>query len=268
MKRRNGLRAAAASLLMAGVIATGVGIAAPDVASVPIQVAPHWARSNVGHGTASSNNWAGYAVSGGTFTKAAGSWVQPPVTCPAKPSEGAAFWVGIDGLAKTDTTVEQIGTDSDCRAKSGASYYAWYEMYPAKAVDLSPSKYPVLPGETIAAQVSATAKTFTLMISATSGGVVKWHDIIKPTVKKLPKESSAEWIVETPCVGSPCKNVPLSDFGSINFSGLAVAGTAANPKAGFTDTEITMTVPSSGTVKAQPSALSSRDRIGVTWLHI
>ena len=132
MTRRNGLRTAGASLLMAGLIATGVGVTAPEVVSAPVQTALQWAGPNVGHGTESSINWAGYGVSGGTFTKVAGSWVQPGVTCPTKLSEGAAFWVGIDGLVSTDKTVEQIGTDSDCVAKSGPSYYAWYEMLPKK----------------------------------------------------------------------------------------------------------------------------------------
>ncbi len=261
---------AAGSLLMAGVIAAGVGVASPGAAEVPVQSAPHWAGPNKGYSTESSLNWAGYGVSGGTFTKVAGSWVQPKVTCPAKPSEGAAFWVGIDGLARTDGTVEQIGTDSDCVAKSDPTYYAWYQMYPTKAVDLG-SKYPVVAGETISAQVSTSAKTFTLTISATSGGVSKWHDSIKQTLKTLPKKSSAEWIAEAPCVGSPttCKVAPLSDFGSVNFSGLSVAGTATNPKLGFTDTEITLTTANpDGTVKAQPSALSPNGTaFQVTWEH-
>ncbi len=269
MTRRNGLRTAGASLLMAGLIATGVGVTAPEVVSAPVQTALQWAGPNVGHGTESSINWAGYGVSGGTFTKVAGSWVQPGVTCPTKLSEGAAFWVGIDGLVSTDKTVEQIGTDSDCVAKSGPSYYAWYEMLPKKLVDLPPSKYPVAAGETIAAQVSGTAKAFTLTISATSGGVLKWHDTIKTTATTVPKESSAEWIVEAPCVESSCKKVdPLSDFGSVNFSGLSVVGRATNPKAGFTDTEITMTTTDSASVKAYPSALSSGGTaFGVTWVH-
>jgi hypothetical protein len=253
---------------MAGVIATGVGVTAPEVASAPVPAAPQWAGPDVGHGTESSLNWAGYGVSGGTFTKVAGSWVQPKVTCPTKPSEGAAFWVGIDGLAKSDSTVEQIGTDSDCLARSGPSYYAWYEMYPKKAVDLPPSKFPVVPGESIAAEVSTVGKTFTLTISATSGGVVKWHDIIKPAVKTVPKKSSAEWIAEAPCVGTTCKVVPLSDFGSVDFSGLSVVGTATDPKAGFTDTEITMTTANSASVKALPSPLSSGGTaFEVTWVH-
>ena len=74
--------------------------------------------------------------------------------------------------------------------------------------------------------------------------------------------------MEAPCTGSPCKVVPLSDFGVVNFSGLSVAGTATNPSAGFTDTKITMTTAGSAAVKARPSALSSGGTtFNVTWLH-
>ena len=229
------------------------------------------AGPNEAKGAESSGNWAGYGVSGGTFTKVAGSWVQPKSTCPAKPNEGAAFWVGIDGLATTDSTVEQIGTDSDCIAGTGPTYYAWYQMYPTKKeVNLPQATYPVVPGETIAAQVSAATKTtFTLTISATSGGVLKWHFSTKQTLAKAAKVSSVEWIAEAPCVKTKtsCQTLPLANFGTVNFSGLSVVGKAS--KTGFTDTEITMKDPKTSTVKARPSALSpSKTAFSVTWLHV
>ena len=145
------LRMAARSLLLMSLFVASIGLVAPRAAAAPAQLGSHSVGPNQAKSAESSGNWAGYAVSGGTFTKVAGSWIQPRATCPAKPSEGAAFWVGIDGLAVTDPTVEQIGTDSDCIAGSGPIYYAWYQMYPTKEVPLSQSKYPVVPGETIAA---------------------------------------------------------------------------------------------------------------------
>ena len=265
---RRSFRIAAGALLVTAAIAAAVSVGAPGIAAAPRGTVS--AGPDEGYGTATSANWAGYAVSGGTFTKVAGNWVQPHATCPAKPSEGAAFWVGIDGLAKADTTVEQIGTDSDC-VTGTPTYYAWFQMYPKAAVFLPQSKYPVVAGETMAAQVSGSAKIFTLSISATLSGVLKWHYSSKQTAKTLPKASSAEWIAEAPCVSppTPCKTVPLADFGTVNFSGLSVVGKATNPKTGFTDTEITMTVPKSTTVKARPSALSSgKTAFSVTWLHV
>ena len=40
----------------------------------------------------------------------------------------SSFWVGIDGYSSS--SVEQLGTDSDC-AGNTPDYYAWWEMYPA-----------------------------------------------------------------------------------------------------------------------------------------
>jgi hypothetical protein len=81
-----------------------------------------------------STNWSGYAVTGpnGSVTDVKASWKVPLVTCPTNTANGsggyAAFWVGIDGWSSS--TVEQIGTDSDCVSLSGApytpTYYAWF----------------------------------------------------------------------------------------------------------------------------------------------
>ena len=84
-----------------------------------------------------SLDWAGYAVTGAVVTTVSGSWVQPAATCPGTKATESAFWVGIDGFAATDPTVQQIGTDSDCikgskKKPGGPSYYAWYEMYPGR----------------------------------------------------------------------------------------------------------------------------------------
>jgi hypothetical protein len=81
-----------------------------------------------------STNWSGYAVTGSAFTTAKASWIIPTVTCSKTPNTYSSFWVGIDGW--TSSTVEQTGTDSDCNG-SRASYYAWYEFYPAGSVLIS-----------------------------------------------------------------------------------------------------------------------------------
>ncbi len=173
-----------------------------------------------------------------------------------------AFWVGIDGFAPKDPTVEQIGTDSDC-AGGTAKYYAWYQMYPRAAVRLSTSKFPVAPGQVIHAQVSASGKAFTLTIHATSPS---WTFATTQTTSTLPKESSAELITEAPCTGSPCTIAPLADFGTINFSGAAADGRALTAT-GLTATKLTM-VTATNIVKAKPSSLSSGGTaFSVTWAH-
>ncbi len=267
VRRSKRVRMAAGSLLMVGVIATGICVVGAGAEASPPQSAVHWAGPNDVYGTASSLNWAGYAVTGAVFTKVAGSWTQPQAHCTKTGAQLAAFWVGIDGFSSTDPTVEQVGTDSDCK-KGAASYYAWYQMYPKAAVVLPKAKYPVVAGETIAAHVSGAAKTFTLEISATSsGGALKWHFSTALKVTKVPLESSAEWITEAPCTGaSTCTVDPLSNFGVVKFSGASANGRPISAPA-FNATQLTMTNGAS-IVKAHPSNLAAAGTaFTVTWLH-
>ncbi len=96
-----------------------------------------WARllGGVRHATAvQSANWAGYADTNDTYNSVASSWTEPTVNCSNSggglngllgglgglggllggPSAASAFWVGLDGY--TSTSVEQLGTDSDCNS--------------------------------------------------------------------------------------------------------------------------------------------------------
>jgi hypothetical protein len=151
-------------------------------------------------GAVTSENWSGYAVTGSSFTQALGSWIVPTVACNVTPNGYSAFWVGLDGYSSS--TVEQIGTDSDCNGGT-PSYYAWYEFYP---------KFPVInilavnPGDKISAEVGYNGKEFTLTI--TNERTLKSYS----TSGRVPqaKRSSAEWIAEA-SGGAP------SDFGTASF---------------------------------------------------
>jgi hypothetical protein len=253
-------------LLMSGLLGFGTSTSAPVAGRAPFRPAPQQAGPNVSYGASSSLDWAGYAVSGTTFTKVQGSWVQPKATCPSKTAvQYAAFWVGIDGLSSADHTIEQIGTDSDC-SKGKAEYYAWFEMVPRAVVVLT-SGYPVSPGDTISAEVSGSGKNFTLQIEGTRGSTVLWHYSTKQSATKLPKASSAEWIVEDPCTATKCTIGPLADFGSVAFTNATANGLAISSSS-FTSTKLTMTTKNSAVTKATPSALaSSGSAFEVTWDH-
>jgi hypothetical protein len=227
---------------------------------------------NPGHGkppkgVQTSQNWAGYAVTGATFSNVAGSWTQPTGTCPKNQLQEAAFWVGIDGYSSSDPTVQQIGTDSDCtkgkgKKGGGPHYYAWYQLYPESDVVLSSSTYPVTPGDAITASVSTYGSGYILSISDGS----KWHFYTGQTPEIQPQNSSAEWIAEAPCTGSNCKILPLADFGSIGFTS-ASANHQAISYSGFKDNQIDMTNKSGKKTKAQTSALSGGgSAFSVTWL--
>jgi len=204
-----------------------------------------------------SLNWAGYAVTSnhaGAFSSVSAAWIEPRVNCSGVHGRRlASFWVGLDGA--NSNSVEQLGTDSDCDSGT-PTYYAWYEMYPNPSVTL-PSQYPVKPGDQMTALVSANAAgtSFTLMIKDATAG---WNFSTTQTGSGFAR-SSAEVIAEAPssCSILFCSEVPLADFGQINYSGSSVINAAGTKGslASFNANEITMS--NNGTTLATPSSLSS-----------
>ncbi len=236
-------------------------------------------RNGLRHATAvQSANWAGYADTNDTYNSVASSWTEPTVNCSNSsagldslfgltallggPGAASAFWVGLDGY--NSSSVEQLGTDSDC--DSGApSYYAWYEMYPNPSVQL-PSQYPVQPGDQMTALVAANSAgtSFTLEIKDATAG---WTFSTTQTGSGFAR-SSAEVIAEAPssCTLLFCSEVPLADFGQINYSGSSVinASGTKGSLASFAANEITMS--NNGTTLATPSSLTSNgSAFSVTW---
>ncbi len=98
---------------------------------------------------ASSENWAGYVASGNsTFTRVAGSWVQPSANATSGDGD-SAFWVGLGGDSQSGS-LEQVGTQADV-ANGQTIYYAWYELVPSAPVKLS---LAIHPGDHISASVA------------------------------------------------------------------------------------------------------------------
>jgi len=217
----------------------------------------------------SSSNWSGYADTNDTFGSVSSSWTEPSVNCADSnsgldgvlslsdllggPGAASAFWVGLDGY--NSTSVEQLGTDSDCDSGT-PSYYAWYEMYPNPS-EVLPSQYPVQPGDQMTALVASNAAgtSFTLEIKDATAG---WTFSTTQTGSGFAR-SSAEVIAEAPssCSILFCSEVPLADFGQLNFSGSSVINTAGTKGSlsAFDANEITMS--DNGTTLATPSSLSS-----------
>lgn len=166
------------------------------------------------HASASSSNWAGYAVSGTSFTDVKGSWVQPATTCAARSSGYAAFWIGLGGYAGGNGGLEQIGTESDCR-NGTAAYGAWYELLPDASISIP---LTVSPGDTVSAEVSVNGSLVTLSIADVTTGATF-------TTQQTPNAldtSSAEWIAEAPsqCTSfNRCTPLPLANFDAVQFSG-------------------------------------------------
>lgn len=254
--QRSPLRAgiAAAALVLPALVpaAAAATTAAPGVFA-PMQHSAGTAPFFVSHGGGTRNadttstNWAGYAVTGSTYTSVSTTFTQPKVTC-SSGDQYSSFWVGLDGYSSS--TVEQTGTEADC-VGSTAEYSAWYELYPAYPVTYSNT---VKPGDVITETVTFSgSSTYTFTIKDATEG---WT---KTTTKSSSGDarSSAEVIAEAPYSGGV---LPLANFGTVNFSGSKVNGSTLT-----SGTSINMTT-SSGTVKASTGSLSN-GAFSIVWKH-
>ncbi|WP_052441477.1 G1 family glutamic endopeptidase [Streptacidiphilus anmyonensis] len=198
------------------------------------------------HTTTTSDNWSGYAATGGPYTSVSTTFVQPAVNC-SKGDGYSSFWVGLDGY--NSSSVEQTGTEADCSGGQ-AEYSAWYEMYPANPVTYSNT---VRPGDTITETVSYASNSYTLTLADKTRG---WT---KTTTKRESglARSSAEVIAEAPWSGSV---LPLDDFGTVKFTNNTVNGSSL---AGTNPTGINM-VSDSGTAEATITSLSGSN-FSITW---
>ncbi len=272
----------------------GSGLPTPGLYHVPIigKVGLPGLGSLLGHSlrhatNVQSANWSGYADGNDTYNSVAASWTEPTVNCSSSGSGGgggllggllggeglgdligpsgsaSSFWVGIDGY--TSSSVEQLGTDADCNG-STPDYYAWWEMYPNPSQVLS-SSYPVHPGDQITAWVASNSAgtKFYLAEKDTTAG---WSFSTTQTPQSGFARSSAEVVAEAPssCNLIFCSEVPLSNFGQVNFSSADLIDNAGNngPLSSYAANQITMS--SNGKTLAVPSNLSSDGRsFSITW---
>lgn len=162
-----------------------------------------------------SSNWAGYAVTGGTYTSVSSNWVQPKVTCTANGI--AAFWVGLDGYGSS--SVEQTGTGADCSTGS-PQYFAWWETYPANS--MQSYKDAVEPGDVFTSTVTSLGGgQYELDLADTTKG---WAEHNKVSASGA-QNASAEIVAEAVTEGENISALP--DFGSAKFSGSQVDGASA-----------------------------------------
>ena len=181
------------------------------------------------HNTIVSSFWSGYAVTASPpYSSASATWQVPSVSYdgvsnPPAGEEAAVNWVGIGGDG--DSTLIQLGTGETAFTTGATSYGAWYELYPAGAVGIS---NPVKPGDIITVSLQCTAacspssvQTWQLtMTDATAGWT--WTQ----SFQYQSSMASAEWIVETPEVGSGF--VPLPDYAQATFDPVEANGQNPN----------------------------------------
>jgi Peptidase A4 family len=157
----------------------------------------------------SSFNWSGYAdaaKTANTFTKVSGQWKTPKVRC-TREDTLTSEWVGIDGY--TNSTVEQDGTLSWCYLGQ-ATYFTWYEMYPAGTIEVGNS---LRPGDKIAASVTRTGTSYKLALTDFSHPVNSFSTTQTCTTCQ---NTSAEWIAERPAFAIGI--APLADYDTWTLS--------------------------------------------------
>jgi hypothetical protein len=160
-----------------------------------------------------SYNWSGYVASDSTaFDAVESRYVQPAITCPAKPKTltYTVFWVGLDGWFSE--TVEQDGTGAICGEKGGApSYFVWWEMYPTN--DIQP-EFSISPGDHIRAVVEfePSGETYVMTVYDLTSKK-QFTQTAKCAAGLSCLRNSAEWIVERPGTGNGFTN--LADWGAL-----------------------------------------------------
>lgn len=222
-----------------GAAASGSGGSTPGAAPAPTQPTP-------ATGIGQSQNWSGYAATGGTFTGVSGTWTVPQVA--ANGSSGAdATWVGIGGVTSRDLI--QAGTQAT-DVGGAVRYSAWVETLPQPS---TPVPLTVNPGDTVSVSISQQAAgTWQINFQDTTTG-----QTYQTTEAYTSSLSSADWVEEAPATGGGQRVVPLDSFGSVQFqAGAAVENGKSVTLAQAGAQPITM-IDRYGQTLAQPSALGS-----------
>lgn len=211
-------------------------------------------------------NWAGYAVTGSSFTSVLGSWVVPPYHCLKTPNSESWFFVGMDGYSLSSETIENIGTASFCNG-THSEYFAWYTLGKTGVVITG---FSVKTGDVISASVTYAGSEFTVEIYNITQGTF----FSKSKAVSAAQRSSAEWIL-----GRDTSLPPLMDFGkvssgfdytSITDTNWASDSSVSGPISDFGSKVVKITMFNSGTgiTYATPTALSTDgSSFTVNWNH-
>ena len=217
---------------------------------------------------AATTNWSGYvARSTRAFSCIQASWIQPSVTCPANGSASLAIWIGFDGeTGPSRSTLEQIGTNTDCHSGRAESF-AWFEILPHDKFE-QPIDLDIASGDRIAASIRVVGHSFQLSIEDLTTGLERDTTQKSPNARRL----TAEWVVEAPTVGCPanCQVALLASFGTVSFkSARAILGGVTGPIGDARWTRVQLTLESrSAVIKAKPGSLGKDGAsFAVVWHH-
>ena len=203
--------------------------------------------------TAYSSNWSGYVVTApGPYTAVNASWTVPSVSAISPPAY-SSIWVGIGGSFNNSRRLIQVGTDQDVQDNGSATYYAWHEVLPGRAVLIG----HISPSDLITAsvsQVSANASTWRMLVVR---NLTTLANITVHVPFNLASEDTAEFIVERPAiqVGRRDQLTTLADFGNVTFSNCNTNQGALSSLAKVAMVAMKTNATSTGTLLAQPGMI-------------
>ena len=251
---------------LAAIITSGPG--APQTATPPLGMThpPMELQRNADgsikrglRNTVVTGYWSGYAATAAApYTSASATFQIPRVSYSGSgySYEDSALWVGIGGYG--DSTLIQLGTEQLVTSSGAASYYVWYELYPAATVYLG---HTVNPGDIISASLQCTAacspssaQTWQLTMTNQTAGWT-WTQ----SVQYQSSMASAEWITEAPWDSSG--ELPLDDFVQATFDPVSANG--ANPNLTLAANGIQMADPYGET--SNPSAPLGGNVFSTCW---
>ncbi len=197
-----------------------------------------------------SQNWSGYAATGGTYTAVSGSWTVPQFA-PDSPAGADATRVGIGGVNTRDLI--QAGTQQTVSGSGSTQYQAWVETLPQAS---HPVPLTVNPGDSVSISITQSPQAQDQwQVSFTNNTSGQTYQVTEHYQSSM---SSAEWIEEAPSAARG-RQLPLDNFGSVSFSQgstvkngqqMTIADAGAQP--------ITMVARGNGTRQvARPSNLGS-----------
>lgn len=213
----------------------------------------------------SSYNWGGYAdvsTTNGAFTKVSASWKMPKVTC-TNEDQLTSEWVGIDGYSST--TVEQDGTLGWC-FQGVATYYTWYEMYPAGTITVGTT---IVPGDQVASSVSRAGTSYTLAVTDSTHPANSFTQSATCAASTC-VDTSAEWVIERPAFSIGI--APLAKYSKWTLTKGAetakgTAGTIGSYTADSSPIKLTMIDATATYNLSTTSALSGGNKFSATWLN-
>ncbi|MGN6473323.1 MAG: G1 family glutamic endopeptidase [Mycobacteriales bacterium] len=227
-RRVLGTLAAPAALCVA--LAALPSAAAPGFSGRLLKTSSHEVLPMHG-GTATSLNWAGYAVTPASndVTSVNSTFTVP--TAGLVPPGFAATWTGIGGYNTSDLIQAGVSENSlPDNPLLGTQYNAWYEILPAAETPIdgcsTDPACTVTPGDKVSVSISlAGTNLWAISINDTTAGW-SWSQ----NIPYASSQSSAEWIHEAPTLVTQTllANTGTTHFGPTSTYTTASTGSTAH----------------------------------------